>query len=145
MHFRAHFCGVVCDLRPVIVVCVSGALVINLRLRAHTYASIHSLTTPTLHTERNALNLNTMPKRPLYCSRSPRLGQDLRVLGQDFTYSNSSLLNRSANIAYSSPNYTSTSPGASYRSSSPKSPSLSLGGRVYSSPLTSRDGRVLGQ
>ena len=90
-----------------------------------------------------------MLKRPLYCSRSPRLGQDLRGIGQDLNYANSSLLNRSANIAYSSPNYTSTSPAASYRSSSPMSPSFSLGANLgkptYSSPLTSRDGRVLGQ
>jgi hypothetical protein len=49
------------------------------------------------------------------------------MLGQDLNNANSSLLNRSANIAYSSPNYTSTSPAASYRSSSPMSPSLSLG------------------
>jgi len=171
LHSQAHFCGAVCDLEPAIVVCVSGALVIDL---SRIYAFIQSLTTPTLQ----------RLKCPVYCSRSPRLGQDLsglgqhlrghaiasedahlvRTLGQDLNYANSSLLNRSANIAYSSPNYTSTSPAASpniaysspnHTSTSPaasyipSSPSTSLsatfGKPTYSSPLTSKDGRVLGQ
>jgi len=153
LHSQAHFCGAVCDLEPAIVVCVSGALVIDL---SRIYAFIQSLTTPTLQ----------RLKCPVYCSRSPRLGQDLsglgqhlrghaiasedahlvRTLGQDLNYANSSLLNRSANIAYSSPNYTSTSPAASYIPSSPStSLSATFGKPTYSSPLTSKDGRVLGQ
>ena len=75
--------------RPVIVVCVSGALVIDLRSRAHTYVSIHSLTTSTLHTDREALNRKPCAKTPLVLQQEPsaraglardRAGLELRQL-----------------------------------------------------------------
>ena len=53
------------------VVCVSGALVIDLRSRAHTYVSIHSLTTSTLHTDREALNRKPCAKTPLVLQQEP--------------------------------------------------------------------------